>query len=489
MLAATRLSMPWLVRPWFLAAAEPVPLPVPSPNRGVGPEEVPKPGGEKPHLPGWIAALLGLAGLAAGLAIFQATQSGPAEQATAAPTAVATVVAEKTTFSRGVRIGGTVGAKNFAMIRAPRMRGGRDRGGGSSLTIETLAEPGTMVKAGDVVAEFESKRTLDQLDTYASQLAQSRAQAETRKAEILIATETLRQDYRTTKAESDKSALDLETAEVRSAIQAEIFDLLAQEGRESTAQLEQEVRLQELANAAEVRSLDITVEQESKRMERTEVDAEKMKIRTPVDGLVVIETMFSRGNFQQAAPGDQVYGGAHFMRVVDLSHMAVYAQLNQADSQLVKIGLPVEVRLDAYPDVPFQGRVFSVGAMAVSGGGSGGRRGPPGSMGSRSEWIKQVPVEVEILDTDERIKPDLSASADVIVESLDDVLVVPRAAIGTVGGAKVVWVQQDDGFVERQVEVGLVSDTHAVIASGLQEGEVIAAQPVASEEPLEYARQ
>ncbi len=489
MLAATRLSMPWLVRPWFLAAAEPVPLPVPSPNRGVGPEEVPKPGGEKPHLPGWIAALLGLAGLAAGLAIFQATQSGPAEQATAAPTAVATVVAEKTTFSRGVRIGGTVGAKNFAMIRAPRMRGGRDRGGGSSLTIETLAEPGTMVKAGDVVAEFESKRTLDQLDTYASQLAQSRAQAETRKAEILIATETLRQDYRTTKAESDKSTLDLETAEVRSAIQAEIFDLLAQEGRESTAQLEQEVRLQELANAAEVRSLDITVEQESKRMERTEVDAEKMRIRTPVDGLVVIETMFSRGNFQQAAPGDQVYGGAHFMRVVDLSHMAVYAQLNQADSQLVKIGLPVEVRLDAYPDVPFQGRVFSVGAMAVSGGGSGGRRGAPGSMGSRSEWIKQVPVEVEILDTDERIKPDLSASADVIVESLDDVLVVPRAAIGTVGGAKVVWVQQDDGFVERQVEVGLVSDTHAVIASGLQEGEVIAAQPVASEEPREYARQ
>lgn len=479
----------WLSLPRFFASAQPEPHA--EPGQGPAPEVVPDPQPEKPGLPAWGVGVLVVAGAAVGLGIFQSTRPAGVDQTVVAPATVPTVVAENKDFVRSLRIGGTVGATNFAMIRAPRMRGGRDRGGGSSLTIQTLAEPGSIVQAGDVVAEFESKGTQDQLDTYSSLLAQTRAQAGTRKAEILIATETLRQDYRTTKAEAEKSELDLQTAEVRSAIQAEIFDLMAQEGRASTAQLEQEVSLQEVANAAEGRSLDLTIEQDRKRMERTSFDLEKMRIRTPVGGLVVIETMFQRGGFQQASPGDQVYGGAFFMRVVDMSNMAVFANLNQADSQMVRLGVPVQVRLDAYPDHVFEGRVSAVGAMAVSGGGGGGgRRGPPGSSGSRGEWLKQVPVEIEILASDDRIQPDLSASGDVVIEELSDVLVVPRASLDHSAGEPAVWVKGSEGeFVRRTVGLRSVSNTEAVIADGLSAGDVIAAQPIVVEEAALAMRQ
>ncbi len=479
-IATTHPDTQWL-RPWFFAAPEVDPLPPPAP--GTGPALVPDPEEEPPKLPGWVVGLLAMTGVVAGVAIFAAMQGTTTEVVDAQTGSVPTVVAETSTFTRAIRIGGTVGATNFAMIRAPRMEGGRDRGGGGGLIIETLAEAGTIVEAGDVVAEFESKRTQDILDDYASNLAQTRSLAGTRKAEILIATETLRQTYRTTKAEAEKAALDLQTAEVRSAIQAEIFDLTAQEGRASTAQLENEVRLQEEADRAERRSLEISVEQDQKRMSRTESDLDKMRLRTPVGGLVVIETMFSRGSFQQASPGDQVYGGSFFMRVVDLSNMAVYAQLNQADSQLVKIGAPVKVRLDAYPDVVFDAEVQSVGAMAVNSSSSGGRRGPPGSSGTRGEWIKQVPVSIAIQAVDERIKPDLSASGDVIIEQIENALVVPRAALATVDDNTVVWLQEGASFMQRPVQVGSMNDTEAVILSGLQDGDMIAAQamPVSEE--------
>ncbi len=398
------------------------------------------------------------------------------------------MAAEVTTFDKALRIGGTVGATNYAMIRAPRMEGGRDRGGGSSLTIQTMAEGGTVVEPGAVVAEFESKKTQDMLDTYASMLAQTRATAAARKAEMMIATETLRQNYRTTKAEAEKAEFDLQTAEVRSAIQAEIFRLLAEEGTASTGQLATEVRLQELADAAEARSLDITVEQDAKRLARTESDVDRMKARTPVGGLVVIETMFQRGSFQQASPGDQTYGGAFFMRVVDLSSMAVFAQLNQADSQLVELGSRARVRLDAYPDVTFEGRVRTIGAMATAGGsGGGGRRGPPGSSGSRGDWIKQVPVEIEILDSDERIKPDLSASADIQIETRQQALVIPRAAVAGIGDSPMVWLQRGDRFESREIELSSVGNTAVVVESGLEPGDVIAAQALA-EGTAELAR-
>ncbi len=472
--------------PWAASASEEEQSPPGTrPASGAGAEADEQ--GPGPRIPLWGIGLLVVGGILVGAVMQSLVRPSVSQANNREGTAVATVEAQRTTFQRSVRIGGTVGASNFAMIRAPRMEGGRDRGGGSGLTIQTLAEPGSIVAPGEVVAEFESKRTQDVLDNYSSTLAQTRSLVGTRKAEMLIATETLRQTYRTTKAETDKSELDLLTAEVRSAIQAEIFNLMAQEGRASTEQLAHEVRLQEAADAAETRSLEITVEQDSRRMERTQADLEKMKVRTPVGGLVVIETMFNRGTFQQASPGDQVYAGSYFMRVVDLSSMAVYAQLNQADSQLVQLGLPVQVRLDAYPDVTFPGRVRAVGAMAVSGGGGGGggRRGPPGSRGGRGEWIKQVPVEVEILESDDRVKPDLSASADIVVEELDDALVIPRAAIGEAAdGAPQVWVRDGDDFAPRRLELGPVSDIEAVVLSGLSEGDVIAVQAVAQESEL-----
>lgn len=469
-----RTTLPWVPFPRFFSSAVPQPEEAP----GLGPEIVPDLKDEKPRLPGWGVGVAIVLGIAVGLGIFMSQRDSGSSQTTVSPAVVATVEAQRADFVRSIRLGGTIGANNFAMIRAPRLRGGRDRGGGSSLTIQTLVEPGSMVSVGDVVAEFESKQMQDQLDNYASLLAQTRAMAGTRKAEILIATETLRQDHRTTRSEAEKSELDFQTAEVRSAIQAEIFDLLAQEGRASSGQLEREVELQVLANQAETRSLDLTIEQDLKRLTRTESDYEKMRIRTPVGGLVVIETMFQRGTFQQASPGDEVRAGSAFMRVVDLSKMSLFANLNQADSQTVRLGVPVDVRLDAYPDMVLSGRVTGVGAMAVTGGGGGGRRGPPGSSGTRGEWIKQVPVQIEILQQDERIQPDLSASADVILETQKDVLVVPRAALGVSGDEAVVWVQGEDQFAQRSVEVGSISDTEAVIVAGLEAGEVIAAQPI-----------
>lgn len=401
------------------------------------------------------------------------------------PASVATVAAEVKRFENTLRVGGTIGATDFAMMRAPRMRGGRDRGGGGaagggSLTIEFLAKAGSIVRKGEVVAAFESKRTEDFLDNYQSTLAQIRSRAASRKADVLITAETLRQDYRKSQAEADKAELDLRTAEVKSEIQAEILKLLAQQNRESAKQLKEEVRLSAIADASALRSLEIDVEQSEKRYERTRSDLERMRIRTPVNGLVVVESLFTRDGFSQVAEGDQVNPGSYFLRVVDLSTMTLFATVNQVDSQAIDVGAPVSVRLDAFPDSVFQGVVSSIGAVAVAGGSSGGGRGSRGgSRGTPGQWVRQVPVEVRILSVDERIMPDLSGSGDIVVESRDNALVVPRSAVGRSNGRDVVWVQGDGGFAERAVRVGLLSDIEAIIDSGLRAGEVVASQPIA----------
>ena len=435
--------------------------------------------------------VLALAGVAIGVGIYSATQSQPTQPSSTVSRAIAILTVEEKPFESTIRAGGTVGAVESAMIRAPRMRGGRDRGGGggggpgggsggSSLTIEKLATPGTIVQRGDVVAVFESKNTEDMMDTFRSNVAQVQRRSTSQKASLLISAETLRQELHKAKADARKAKLDLQTSEVKSRIQAEILALQAEQQEAAAVQLEEEVRLSEIADNASQRSLEIDVQLANSRLERTSFDLDKMVMRTPVSGLVVMETMMQRETPSQAAAGDQVYPGAYFLRIVDLSRMAVYAQLNQADAQLIDIGAPVAVRLDAYPDVVFEGRVDSMGAMAVGVGSSGGGRGSRGaSRGARGQWVRQVPIEIEILSNDDRIKPDLSASGDIRIDYSEAALVVPRAAIGDSDGRQVVWVQgDDDRFEIRPIEVGLLSDTEATVVSGLTAGEVIAAQPI-----------
>lgn len=423
----------------------------------------------------WFLVLIGAA---LGLWIHQAMPTGGEAVAATTTASLEVHVAEKRDFVRTLRVGGTVGATNFAMIRAPRMRGRGSRGG-APLTIETLVEPGSMVQKGDVLAVFEARRTEEILDRYESDLVQSRARATSRKANILASTESLRQRYVAARAEAEKAKLNLRTAPVRSVIQAEILELQAQQAEASFRQLEREVRLQEAADTAEERSLEIAMEQDRMRVERTLIDFERMSVRAPVSGLAVVETMYQRGSFSQASAGDPVNAGSPLLRVVDLSKMAVFADLNQVDGNSIGIGARAEIRLDAFPDVVFEGRVASVGAVAAAGGGgsTGGRRSP-GSQGSRGEWVKQIPVIVEVLNADQRIVPDLSASVDIVLEERKDAVVIPRAALAHSPGGPTVWVQGRDGFAERAVQVGPFSDTEAIVQSGLQPGEAVAGKPV-----------
>jgi multidrug resistance efflux pump len=108
--------------------------------------------------------------------------------------------------------------------------------------------------------------------------------------------------------------------------------------------------------------------------------------------------------------------------VVDLSGLVISASVNQVDAQQVRIGQPVKIHFDAYPDLTADGRVVSVAAIA---GGSGGGFGSPGGGGMQ---VKTIPVQIAFEPKDVRIIPDLSVAADVMTGERGQVLAAPNTA-------------------------------------------------------------
>jgi multidrug efflux pump subunit AcrA (membrane-fusion protein) len=202
-------------------------------------------------------------------------------------------------------------------------------------------------------------------------------------------------------------------------------------------------------------------------LQRHQNDLEKMTVESSLNGLVVMETDIRNGQPTQTAEGDQISPGRLFMRVVDISNMIVNASVNQADVQSVRIGQKAQVRLDAYPDLLLEGHISGMGAIA-------GQGGDPFRRSGSGLYLKTVPVEITIDTRDERVLPDLSASADILLENIPAQVIIPRSALkGENAERHIVYVRGPQGFVPREVELGDYSDTHVIVTAGLEAGEEV----------------
>lgn len=424
----------------------------------------------KPGL-GLTAGLCLVASLVTALAMWALANRGvDGSSSSGAGTQVRLAEATGGELLKSLRVGGTIETLNFASIRAPRLRGPRDAGR-AELTLMSLAEAGSIVPAGAVVAEFELKWLVDHIEDRTSVLVRAQSQLKKREADVLILKETERQARVTSKAEYEKALLDLKTAEVRSQIEAEVLKNVAEEAHATWSQLEEEGRIKERVHAADIRGEELTVREEQLHNDRHLRDLVRLKVKATIPGMIVRESMFNKsGQFAQTKEGDQVYPGTLFMRIVDVSQMVVSASVNQVDAQSVRIGDEAVVELDAYPGEQFTGRVVSVGAVASSVS-SGSRYG----RGSTGAFVKHIPMRILIEDQDERILPDLSASVDVRASYRPTGVLVPREALRTSDGedSTFVYVHSEGQFLRRDVSVQDFSDTQALIGAGLKVGEEI----------------
>jgi len=466
---------------WIGGLAEPA-FPAPEPKHPAGPAPVDHgPRGKTPRRWPVLALLLGVA-LTVGVWNARRRQQ-PAVPGEAPVAAVRTAKVVAGPFQETLRISGSVAAKSFAAIVAPQQRGrdgggspgGGSRGGGpsgglGSLVLIKLAAAGSPVKKGDLIAQFDSQWETDHMDEHHARLIQYRAIVDKRRAEAAIEAETEQQHLRQARADHEKAKLDRKTVEVRSAIDAEKLALMVDETAARTKQFEEQVRLKKLSHQAEIRSLEMTVEQEQFNIDRHNRNIERMTVRAPIDGLVVMQSIFRSGQFGQVQEGDQVTPGTFFMQIVDLSQMIVNANVNQVSSHSLVLGQKATIRLEAYPGLTLPGKLISLGAMA--GAGSRGYRGS-----SRDLFVKQIPVRFAIEARDQRLIPDLSASADVVLHHEEKKLQVPREAVVEESGKPFVILTRGEQLEKRPIQLGRRNGTHYAVLAGLAEGDEVSLEP------------
>jgi HlyD family secretion protein len=267
--------------------------------------------------------------------------------------------------SRGLRLKGTTQAVESRAILAPTLSGEKF----GTLTIVKLTRAGSYVKRGDILVEFDRQAQLrDFIDKRATN-SLSTAELQMQKIETL-------------------SRIDAEKAQEN-----------LEEAKATLAQLKETFDLKRKAAQASIRILQIQLDRNKETMAHAEANAALLEVHAPLDGVVVLNTIWKEGTMGEVQEGDQIRPGVSFMQVVDPSHMQVQAPVNQEDLLRMQIGEPVSVHLDAYPGLSFPGKLESIDPM--------------GREGDFSDKIHTFAAVFSVLGHDPRLMPDLSAAIDV----------------------------------------------------------------------------
>jgi HlyD family secretion protein len=219
------------------------------------------------------------------------------------------------------------------------------------------------------------------------------------------------------------------------------------------------------STGSDIHLAELEIRESTVEMRRSQMNLDRYSITAPIEGLFVLSELRRGSEIAQVKLGDELGAGQHFAQVVDPRTINVEAKVNQADIELLRVGSPVRVRFDAFPGLQLDGKVRAIGALAVS-------------PGRQSEYLREVPVTVQLSKNDPRLIPNLSVSADVVLDRAEDMPIVPREGIFQEpdSGQTFAYVRKGNGWEKRQVEVGLTNNVAAAIVSGLEPGDQVAAE-------------
>ena len=137
--------------------------------------------------------------------------------------------------------------------------------------------------------------------------------------------------------------------------------------------------------------------------------------------------------------------------------------LTEIDVTKIKIGNKATVTLDALPDKTYTGKVVSIDTI-----------------GAISSGVTTYPAVIGLDSEVAEILPNMAVNAKIITSVIDNVILVPNAAVQTANDQSTVRVMKNGKVSEVAVEMAGSNDTQTAITSGLNEGDVVVTSTISS---------
>ena len=351
------------------------------------------------------------------------------------------------------------------------------------------------------IAKAETQVTLAQIDLTKFGEAEMKQQQEKADESIKVAEgelEQAREQYRWSKelaekgfltaTELERDKLSFERAEISldQANRAKVL-LVQYEHPKQEVQLEEDLkeaqreveRVKKQASAelvdyqVELQARETQLSLERQQFEKLKDQIEKGILRAPSSGMVV----YGRQEGDRWGRGEPVQVGAEVRERQEIAtipspgQMVAEMSLHESALSQVSKGLPCRVSVDAVPGLEFKGSIAFVSPLPDK----NAWYANPNLRLFKTEVALDQPEEedVEVMASLRELRPGMSCSIEIFVDFVPNALYVPLQCVFFKGGKNVCFVKTETGYEEREVEIGPNNTQIVVVASGVEEGDVV----------------
>lgn len=346
-------------------------------------------------------------------------------------------------------------------------------------------EAGSVIRAGSVIAEIARDDYERALEVGAEELARARRALRSLMPFGEIVTEPERIRVREIGTLVDIVLIDYGAAKVKYLNMREMYE----RNLISLKTLDEAEKAYDTAYVSyhqSVNAASAVLTSARVQYERALENLQETTIRSPVSG-VLTKVRVQEGELVQEMSTNSI--GTPIAEVADLSQIVAVAKLSAVDVGGVTPGDPATLTVEARPPVTLRGRVESIA--------------PTGTVGADGVTFD---VKIALLETNSTVKPEMRASADILVARSSSALKIPLEAIETGRGGQRVRIlkrkpgvappelpgepdstragEEDiyltgiapkDRFVveEREIQIGLSNEIWAEVVGGLDEDAVL----------------
>ncbi|MBN2445311.1 MAG: efflux RND transporter periplasmic adaptor subunit [Phycisphaerae bacterium] len=402
----------------------------------------------------------------------------------------------------------------------------------SSGNITHLVDEGKTVEEGEILCEMDAKELKDQLQQLELNLVQTEADLDTARTELDIQqsenaatvekaqialtkaqnelekyrdgdapkelrnlkvaikeaetkysqakkkyedSEKLREQDYINQSQVDEDKIDFERAEIQlegAKRDLEIFEQYTRPMTMTDKDMAVRDAQREVDNAAKrakskLRQCQVAVESKEQRLTSLQTQLKELKdeidkftIRAPAPGIVIYGDPEEPWYRRRVEIGGHVWGGFPLFTIPDLRVMQVQVNVHEADINKLKEEQDATVTMDTYPGLVLHGKVTRIATIA----GQAGREA--------NEEVKEFTVGITLDELEDvKLKPGISAKAQIFIEERKNVLYIPIQCVFVEGDTHYCHVVRGDEAVRVAVTPGITNDTHIEILDGLTEGE------------------
>lgn len=356
------------------------------------------------------------------------------------------VTSQQGQFEIKVKVTGELQSEKSEIIMAPaKLR--NPMFGFSNLKIQDLVPEGTIVDSGDYVGMLDRTESANRLKDIEDEIRKVETEIQKARIDSAIGLYDAREAIAEQKIQVEEKKLAISQLKYEPPVAIRTAEREVEKAIKDVSKLEKNYLLKEQQYTSSIESIEAQLRQAKNRRDELVELLKNFEIRAPKQGMVIY---FKEWGGQKRKVGSNITPwDLNVATLPDMASMISRTFVNEIEISRIRQGLHVVVSLDAFPDKQYRGEVIAVANV--------GETVPNSS-------AKAFEVLIRLLDQAPEMRPGMTTSNEIVIESIPDKIFIPVDAIEVTGSSTYVYTRSG---IKQEIITGPANNNFIVVEKGL----------------------